>query len=88
MNDDYCPHGKKVVEHFMTGPGIISLEKRWRVHFLKTMSPKYLPKLWSVDHQQERLEIRNAENRIDKEDYALATGNRTIDGGTNQSPQL
>ena len=73
-NDSYCPHGKRVVEHFMRNGGILSLEKRWRVHFLKTMKPAHLPPLWSVDHQQERLDIRQAENRIDKKDYEVANG--------------
>lgn len=28
----------------------MELEKRWRNHFLENMCPKYLPVLWSVDH--------------------------------------
>ena len=37
------------------------------------MQPKHLPDLWSVDHQQERLDVKAAENRIDREQYLLAT---------------
>lgn len=74
MNDNYLPHGKKVSEHYANGPGVIALEKRWRQHFLKTMKPEFLPPLWSVDHQQERLDIRAQENRIETNDYNLANG--------------
>ena len=49
------------------------MEKRWRQHFLDTMHPKHLPDLWSIDHQQQRLDIKAAENRIDMEQYRMAT---------------
>jgi len=74
LNDNYVPHGKKVVEHFMKEKGIIALEVMWRQHFLDTMNPQCLPPKWSVDHQKERLDIKAAENRIDPNDYALAVG--------------
>ena len=38
------------------------------------MQPKFLPPLWSVNHQEERLGVKAAENRIDMEQYKLATG--------------
>jgi hypothetical protein len=59
----------------------MSLERRWRKNFLDTMKPRFLPPLWSVDHQKERLDIRAAENRIDAEDYAKAMGNGATDDG-------
>ena len=49
------------------------MEVRWRQHFLDTMKPKFLPPLWSVNHQEERLGKKAAENRIDKEQFKLAT---------------
>ncbi|KAL3863647.1 hypothetical protein ACJMK2_005395 [Sinanodonta woodiana] len=53
-NSEYIPHGKKVVEHVKQTCGLLEFEKRWRHHFVTTMKPKYLPKLWSVDHKPER----------------------------------
>lgn len=69
----YDPHGKKVVQWYLENGGIIPLEKRWRKHFLNTMKPRHLPELWSIDHQQERLDVKAAENRIDMTEYKLAT---------------
>ena len=45
----------------------------WRKHFLDKMKPKFLPPLWSVDHQEERLGVKAAEKRIDMAQYKLAT---------------
>ena len=56
---------------------MINLEVKWRKHFLLTMKPQHLPALWSVNHQQERLGVKAAENRIDMEQYILATQVRT-----------
>ena len=52
-NDNYSPHGKVVVQSYMerSGEGICALERRWRKHFLETMRPKFLPPLWSIEHQ-------------------------------------
>ncbi|TRY69122.1 hypothetical protein TCAL_04110 [Tigriopus californicus] len=72
-NAEYFPHGRKVVDHYMNTCGIIPLEKKWREHFLLKMKPKFLPPLWSVDHQQERLDVKAAENRIDLNAYRIAT---------------
>lgn len=47
-------HGVKVVKSLsLKENGYAEFEKRWRVHFLNKMQPKYLPKLWSVDHKHE-----------------------------------
>ena len=52
-NENYSPHGKVVVQHYIerSGEGLCALERRWRKHFLDTMRPKFLPPLWSVEHQ-------------------------------------
>ena len=62
------------MDHFIETVGIIPLEKRWREHFLETMKPRFMPPLWSVDHQRERLDVKAAENRIDLAQYELAVG--------------
>ncbi|XP_054273426.1 exonuclease 3'-5' domain-containing protein 2-like isoform X2 [Macrosteles quadrilineatus] len=50
-NESYQPHGLAVVQHFYkTTDGIEALERRWRQHFLDTMSPSYLPEKWSVNY--------------------------------------
>eukprot|EP00088_Acartia_fossae_P022853 TRINITY_DN2395_c0_g1_i1.p1 TRINITY_DN2395_c0_g1~~TRINITY_DN2395_c0_g1_i1.p1 ORF type:complete len:602 (+),score=79.45 TRINITY_DN2395_c0_g1_i1:69-1874(+) len=73
INSDYTPHSRAVVQHFLKEGGLIQLEVRWREHFLTTMKPKYLPPLWSVNHQEERLGVKASEKRIDQEQYILAT---------------
>lgn len=66
-------HGLQVVKYFTDNEGgLVSLEKMWREHFLKTMEPQYLPPLWSVSHNQERLEIRQTQNRIADADAKVA----------------
>ncbi|XP_034935215.1 exonuclease 3'-5' domain-containing protein 2-like [Chelonus insularis] len=67
------PHGLKVVQYFTNSEGgLVTLERMWREHFLTTMQPQYLPKLWSVRHNQERLMIRQTQNRIEPEDAKVA----------------
>lgn len=62
-----------MIEYFQQKEGgLVELEKMWRQHFLKTMKPKHLPKLWSVSHNQERLVIRQTQNRIEPEDARVA----------------
>merc|ERR1712029_604425 len=78
LNEDYVPHGLKVVEHFMRGEGLIALEVKWRNHFLETMKPQHLPPNWSVDHQKQRLDIKANEARIDPKDYAKAFGQKNV----------
>jgi len=54
--ENYVPHGLKVVRHFeekhTKQEGLLVLERLWREHFLSSMKPKYLPHLWSVDHNR------------------------------------
>ena len=74
-NEDYVSHAESVVTFFRENNGILKLEKMWRQHFLDVMKPKYLPANWSIDHQENRLTIRQEENRVDPEDLDLAHGN-------------
>jgi len=72
-NDDYVPHSRAVVQYYLENGGLLQLEVMWRKHFLDKMKPKFLPPLWSVDHQEERLGVKAAEKRIDMAQYKLAT---------------
>ncbi|XP_055604403.1 exonuclease 3'-5' domain-containing protein 2-like [Uranotaenia lowii] len=57
-NGDYFSQGQKVADYYRIQPGGLSeLERMWREHFLRTMKPKFLPELWSVEHNYKRLEI-------------------------------
>ncbi|XP_058455385.1 exonuclease 3'-5' domain-containing protein 2 [Malaya genurostris] len=85
-NDDYCAHGEKVADYFKQLPGGLSeLEKMWREHFLRTMKPKHLPELWSVEHNFKRLEIRAEEGRIDEQDMLVAGITRLRNGSSSNS---
>lgn len=54
-NENYCHHGEKVVQMFQEKlGGLIELEKIWRVHFLNTMKPRFLPLHWDVNHNANR----------------------------------
>ncbi|KAJ7988778.1 hypothetical protein DPEC_G00312740 [Dallia pectoralis] len=56
FNESYVPHGLKVVQaHAEQGlKGLMGLERCWRQHFLSTMTPRYLPPLWSVSHNHDK----------------------------------
>ncbi|XP_053241041.1 exonuclease 3'-5' domain-containing protein 2 isoform X2 [Podarcis raffonei] len=56
-NENYMPHGLKVVQCFSRGGlrSLMQLERRWRQHFLDVMQPRYLPTQWSVSHNHEKL---------------------------------
>lgn len=73
-NENFLRHGEKVVQYFIEGGGggIIQLEKMWRQHFLTSMKPRFLPELWSVDHNEHRMEIRAEEGRVEVKDLAAA----------------
>ncbi|XP_050341446.1 exonuclease 3'-5' domain-containing protein 2 [Bactrocera neohumeralis] len=72
-NENYCHHGEHVVHMYQNEfGGLCELEKLWRQHFLSTMKPKYLPELWNVNHNANRLGIRAQEGRVDKEDLIVA----------------
>jgi uncharacterized protein YbdZ (MbtH family) len=74
MNANYEPHGLRVVMHFSDpkNGSLLYLEQRWREHFLTTMRPRYLPALWSVKHNHQRLKQRIAEGRIQPEEVVIA----------------
>jgi len=81
VNGDYTPHSRAVVQHHMTTEGLslIKFESRWRQHFVDNMKPRFLPDLWSVDHQAERLDVKAAEQRIDMVQYKLAMEGGVVD---------
>ncbi|XP_029586862.1 exonuclease 3'-5' domain-containing protein 2 [Salmo trutta] len=56
FNESYIPHGLKVVKATAEKglKGLMELEGRWRQHFLSTMTPRYLPPLWSVSHNHNK----------------------------------
>lgn len=66
FNESYVPHGLKVVQAYAESglPGLIELERRWRQHFLSSMQPKFLPPLWSVDHNHEKYLRKYGENLL------------------------
>lgn len=66
------PHGQLVVDFYKENGGIILLEKLFRQHFLDSMNPKFMPKLWNVNHNANRLGIRALENRVNAEDLKFA----------------
>ncbi|XP_055375314.1 exonuclease 3'-5' domain-containing protein 2 [Condylostylus longicornis] len=71
--ENYCCHGIKVVNKYQDEfGGLIELEKLWRKHFLNTMKPKFMPEFWSINHNEDRLEIRAKEGRIKENDMIIA----------------
>ena len=74
QNEDYISHAESVVNFYMQNEGILKLEKLWRQHFLDSMKPKFLPENWSIDHQEDRLNVRKDENRIEDKDFQVAQG--------------
>lgn len=71
-NVDYESHGMKVVEYFSKRDGgLLALEQMWREHFINVMKPNYLPDLWSVKHNEERLWIKWSEGRLSENDLKV-----------------
>lgn len=64
-NENYIAHGLKVYQHVCKNGGLMALESRWRKHFLDTMQPKFLPNMWSIDHNHERLALQVLEREVD-----------------------
>ncbi|KAH8346684.1 hypothetical protein KR084_008072 [Drosophila pseudotakahashii] len=72
-NVDYCQHGECVVQQYRDNfGGLVELERLWREHFLHTMQPRFLPELWNVNHNADRLEVRASEGRVDEADLLVA----------------
>ncbi|CAH2069038.1 unnamed protein product, partial [Iphiclides podalirius] len=70
-NADFESHGHRVVEYYLKHDGLLELERLWREHFLRSMRPKYMPELWSVRHNAERLLVRFQEGRLSEESAKL-----------------
>lgn len=95
INDGYVAHGEKVVQHMCLHGGLLAFERRWRQHFLDTMKPQFLPKMWSVTHGHAWLALKVIEGNIDfdpavlgltEEQLETACLNKTlIDGQRNAS---
>lgn len=47
-SNDHTPHGKYVVEQL---GDLEEFVKRWRKHFVATMSPKFLPPYWDINRR-------------------------------------
>ncbi|EDV42761.1 uncharacterized protein Dana_GF18156 [Drosophila ananassae] len=72
-NSEFCQHGERVVQQYRDHfGGLVELERLWREHFLQTMQPRFLPDLWSVNHNADRLEVRANEGRVDEADLLVA----------------
>jgi cobalt/nickel-transporting P-type ATPase D len=48
-NRIFYDHGYRVVQKLSTEEMIMDFVKLWRVHFIETMQPKYMPKGWSIN---------------------------------------
>lgn len=51
--ENYTPHGLRVVQHFQATESVERLEQMWRQHFIDTMQPAHLPELWSVYYKRQ-----------------------------------
>ncbi|XP_015926356.1 exonuclease 3'-5' domain-containing protein 2 [Parasteatoda tepidariorum] len=80
-NDAYIAHGQKVYEYFCKNGGLMEFERMWRQHFLDTMQPKYLPSMWSIDHNHKRLamQVINHEREIDFDTSILGINSELIE---------
>lgn len=54
-NLNFKCHGEVVIQKVKEQKRLLEFEKMWRVHFVDTMSPGFLPDLWSVDHRLGRM---------------------------------
>jgi len=52
-------HGERVVKGLLEENGLIEFIKMWRQRYLDTMKPKFLPPLWSVDHNLQKFNASN-----------------------------
>ncbi len=50
LNTDFVSHGELVVQSVLERGELIEFQRKWRIHFLECAKPRFLPKLWSVDH--------------------------------------
>jgi hypothetical protein len=54
-NVNFKSHGDIVIKQVTEQKTLLEFERMWRVHFLQTLSPQFLPKLWSVEHRFDRM---------------------------------
>jgi len=71
MNSPVSP--LNMISSFLSSGGLLQLEIAWRNHFLSTMQPQYLPPLWSLHHQGERLWHMASQKLVTPTDYKIAT---------------
>jgi len=62
-----------MVSSFLSSDGLLQLEIFWRKHFLQTMEPRYLPSMWSIHHQGERLWELARDKMVSPRVYKMAT---------------
>jgi len=62
-----------MVSSFLSSGGLLQLEIVWRKHFLQTMQPRYLPHMWSLHHQGERLWELASKKMVSPRVYKMAT---------------
>lgn len=74
------PHGELVVKKYKETEGLVKLETLWRQHFLNSMHPctEFMPVLWDVNHNKNRLEMRANEGRVDADDLKIAGVNAVV----------
>ncbi|KXJ13471.1 exonuclease 3'-5' domain-containing protein 2 [Exaiptasia diaphana] len=56
-NRNFKCHGEVVIQKVKEQKRLLEFEKMWRVHFMDTMCPKYLPDFWSVNHRLDRMKV-------------------------------
>lgn len=57
-------HGKLIVEKVKD---IREFIREWRIYFVETFKPKFLPKEWSIDHEMVRTFGENSNFKNDKD---------------------
>lgn len=82
LNDEFVAHGEKVVQHMCLHGKLLEFERRWRQHFLDTMTPQYLPKMWSVTHGNEWLALKVIEGNIDFDPAILGLSRELMDAAS------
>lgn len=65
-------HGQLVVEKYKDLGGLIELEMLWRQHFLDSMKPQFMPTLWDINHNGNRLKYRASEGRVEDHELKIA----------------
>jgi hypothetical protein len=64
-NDQYCPHGERVVSTVMERGELFDFIRRWRRLFLDTLKPRYLSGKWSVDYDLVTSSSTNSTNSLE-----------------------